>query len=165
MGAIALLLVLFVTAFALIPPTRHVIVRIVAALALTAAVSVVVVVFMALRELREWNAAMARIAATEVELTDLDLSGTSDKTYKLRGFVHNRSTRYTLTDAKFELTVEDCVAGHCREQARGRGEVIRRVRPGETVGFSTEAVILPSIAAPAGERRLSYRVQNTWGVP
>jgi hypothetical protein len=108
---------------------------------------------------------MAQIAATEVELAGLKLSGFSERTYKLRGFIHNRSTRYTLGQVTFELTVEDCIADHCREQARGHSEIIRRVRPGETVGFDTDDVMMPSIAPPAGEQRLSYRVRNTWSMP
>jgi len=46
------------------------------------------------------------------------------------GSSHNLSPIYTLTLARFEFIVQDCVAkDECHEQGRGHAEVIREVKP------------------------------------
>src|SRR5262249_37571927 len=111
-----------------------------------------------LAQVRREVEATKRIAISEVQLDDLRLTGTGPDHYRLTGVVHNGSPTYELSDVRFNLTVQDCVRGDCREQAHGFGEVIRRVPPNQAATFDTSIVALPAMAAPLGERRLAYHV-------
>jgi hypothetical protein len=158
-------IVLAVAACVVWPALRRVVIRTLAVVALTAAAMAVTIVGMGLREFCQKLESQHRIPASEVELRGLELTGGQESACRLRGLIHNRSTRYTLTDTLFELIIEDCVEGRCREQARAHGEVIRRVAPGATVAFDTDTVQVPLLTPPAGERRFSYHVWNTAGMP
>jgi hypothetical protein len=147
-----------------LPTARRVIGWTAAAVALILGLVVLIVAWSAWDELGRRKQAMERIAPTEVQFESLELSGTSKGSYRLRGFVRNLSTRYTLTDVTFDVIVEDCISGRCREQGRGHAEAIRRVPPGAAVAFDTDDVLMPSIGPTAG-RRLSYHVWNTWAEP
>jgi hypothetical protein len=129
--------------------------------------AVVALLVTGLFQIRRDKRIAERIAPSEVQLTDLQLTR-GDKApgeYRLSGRVHNLSQRYALSDVRLVLIVEDCVRGNCQQQAQGQAEVIRSVQPGESDDFSTPIVQLPTMAPPLGERRLSYRVWNTVGMP
>jgi hypothetical protein len=113
--------------------------------------------------LRQDLQAQKRIAASEVRLDDLELSGNSPATYRLTGLVHNLSPTYTLTDVRLGFIVEGCVERECHQQARGHAEVIHRVPPNQTATFSTQIVSVENVAAPLGQPRLTYRVYLTVG--
>jgi hypothetical protein len=75
MAAVVLIVVLSLLATYMMSPTsRHTTGPTVRAVVLIVAVIVVTVVWMGLRELRQWNEVMARIATSEVELAGLKLS-------------------------------------------------------------------------------------------
>lgn len=127
-------------------------------------VVIVVVILVIVQDFRQKAEARQRIGHAEVQLDGLQLVPGS-RVYMLGGFVRNLSSRFTLTGVTFELIAEDCIAGQCTEQGRGHAEVIRRVRPGETIGFETEAPWMPLLPDARGDRRLSYHIRNTWAVP
>ncbi len=165
MSLIVLCVVAVLVACILSPAARRVIGWTVAVVWILVVLAIAAVVALALRDINRGRQARERIAPREVRIDDLRLTGNSADTYRLTGTVRNLSARYTLTDVTFALVVEDCVSSGCTEQARGHGEVIRRVPPRGTVEFSVDTVVLPGIAPGLGERRLSYRVWNTWGMP
>jgi hypothetical protein len=117
------------------------------------------------RELSEQKKARERIASSQIQLDDLQLTGTSRANYRLRGLLHNRSQTFTLTDLVFDVIVEDCVKGECREQARGHAEIVRRVAPSQSYGFDTDDVMLPALAPSRGDRRVTCRIVTTVGQP
>ena len=137
------------------------------ALALVALVGLAVAADLArsLREISRARQAMELIPTREVQVDDLQLTGSGRESYRLTGLLHNASPSYTLTDVRFRLIVEDCVKGECREQARGYAEVIRPVPPNQAAMFDTSIVTLPTMASPLGERRLTYQVFLTVGRP
>jgi len=160
-----LLFLLTVAAVCIVSPrARRFLAISAAALGLIVVLVVAAIARTALRDLDRTRVARERIAGAEVQLEGLELSPNPRGGYRLGGFVHNLSTRYTLTDAVFEVIVEDCGEGRCREQARGHAESLRRVPPGQTLGFESDLQIT-FIPPAAGERRLSYRIRNTIGMP
>lgn len=160
-----LALIFFAVMAALVPKdVRRPMVYTAAAIAGVIAWAIVADVARSLRNVSRQKQAMERIAPTQIQLDSLQLTGTAPA-YRLSGQVHNLSPSYTLTDVVFELVVEDCVKGQCHEQARGHGEVIRRVPPNQSVVFESAIVSLPAIAQSLGERRLSYHVWTTYGLP
>ena len=118
------------------------------------------------RAIERTRDAEERISTREVTVDDLELTGTSPATYRVRGLVHNLSPTYTLTVARFEFVVQDCVPEEgCREQGRGHAEVIGDVQPRQVLPFSTQTVRIHGdvLLSPRGERRLIPTVWLTLG--
>ena len=148
------------------PEARRPIAWIAAAIVGSIALYIAADVMRSFREIRRANEARKLISTREVTVDDLQLTGTSPATYRLRGLVHNLSPTYTLTLARFEFIVQDCVAkDECHEQGRGHAEVIREVKPNQAASFSTQTILIHGdvLPPPRGERRLIPTVWLTSG--
>jgi len=121
---------------------------------------IVVDVVRSFSKLHEELNAQKLIAASEVQLDDLDLTGSAPN-YQLRGVVRNHSSKYTLTRVLLGFVVEGCVNGDCKRQAQGHAELGCELRPDQSARFSTPIVQVEREAPAAGESRLTYRVYLT----
>lgn len=111
----------------------------------------------------QYQKTVNRIPPSEVQADGLQLTRTTAGHYRLRGEIHNLSHTYSLYSARLVVVVQDCVNGECHEQAEGLADVNRQVPPGQSATFLAEEVILPNLASPLGERRLTSRVAYTRG--
>jgi hypothetical protein len=118
-------------------------------------------------EIAESRKASELIPVAEVKVDELQLNGTSPRTYEIRGLVHNLSPAYTLTTARFRFVVQDCVApGSCQEQGRGHAEITCSVSPHQAAAFSTTTITMEGervLPPPLGTRRLVPAVWLTYG--
>jgi hypothetical protein len=108
--------------------------------------------------------AAARIAPSELVLTELDLTDTP-RGRTLRGRVENTSPRFRLREMTVTLTLRDCPADagpdtHCPVIAQSSALVRVDVPPGQLRGFSAPFVF-PDMPAVLGELRWEHAIEGT----
>jgi hypothetical protein len=111
----------------------------------------------------QYQQSLKRIPPNEIRVDDLRLLPKLPGNYRLRAQIHNLSPTYTLYSVRVVVTVDDCVMGKCQQQAEGLADLVGRAPPNQSATFFAEELILPALAQPLGERRLTSRVAYTRG--
>jgi hypothetical protein len=90
----------------------------------------------------EESASKSRIAPNEVELVDVRLGHDYSSVYTLQGRVRNKSSRYSLSDFKLRVTLEDCIGGSPCDvvDQEDRSPLLGTVPPGQARDFQIYAI-------------------------
>jgi hypothetical protein len=102
-----------------------------------------------------------RIPVTEVELADMELSDTA-RGKEVAGRVRNHSNKYTLTELRMRISMEDCADNHCEVINQTDIALKPNTPPGQARDFR-EPVYFKSALAPRGTLALHYEVVSTRG--
>jgi hypothetical protein len=116
-----------------------------------------------LSDASRYEQSLKRIAPNEVRVDDLRLLPKRPGNYRLRAQVRNLSPTYTLYEVRVVVTVDDCVRGACQQRAEGTTDLVGQAAPNQSAIFFAEELILPDLAQPLGEWRLTSRVAYTRG--
>lgn len=132
------------------------------ALPLAAALVVGIIGFFAWYQDHGLKVSEQRIPADQVELVDIKLNSEARGVKVVTGRVRNHSGQYTLTQVQVQISMEDCLDGHCEVIDQTRVTLKPLVPPGQARDFR-ERVFFTSPATPRGEARLNYQVVSTRG--
>ena len=108
---------------------------------------------------REREAALHRVTAQELQFEDMSLGPLTYSRQTLRGRAHNLATRYSVSGAMLEITLEDCVGEKCEVVGTDYASLDFWIPPGQVRGVNATLTFkdLPPIR---GTRRFEYQVTS-----
>ena len=155
-GLLGLILVVVVLALALTKKN----VKLAVPLAVVTVVGIIA--FLAWYQDHELKQSAQRIPVTEVELADMQLNDEARGVKSISGRVRNHSSNYTLVELQVQVSMEDCIDGHCEVINQTDITIKPTVPPGQARDFR-ERIYFKSTIAPRGEPKVQYQVITTRG--
>jgi len=132
------------------------------AIPVAAASVFIIIACLAWYQHHELAVSASRLPAGEVELADMQLSDEARGVKLLTGRIRNHSRKYTLTEVRVQLSLEDCLDNHCEVIYHIPLTLTPDIPPGQARDVR-ERVAYPSTVAPHGVTRLTYQVIATRG--
>jgi hypothetical protein len=131
--------------------------------ALPAAFAVVIGIigYFAWYQNHELTLSKQRIPAAAVELADMKITEEA-RGRQITGRVRNHSQKYTLTELRVRVSMEDCADSHCEVINQTDITLKPDVPPGQARDFR-EPLYFNSPLAPQGKLELHYVVVSTRG--
>jgi len=110
------------------------------------------------------NLSKGRITANEVELSELVLvPGYGSDSYKLQGRIKNKSSKYTLSDLRIKITMQDCVESKgCEVIGESTAWVLNGVPPGQSRALE-QSVYFSNMPKPRGKYEWYYSIAEIKG--
>ena len=104
---------------------------------------------------REQDTARHRMTANEIELSDMQLQIQGGH---LQGRLHNKSSRFVVSEVGLHVTVEDCDASGCEKVGQEDVRISKSTPPGQARDFSEYVFFSSSPNARRGKLQWHYEV-------
>jgi len=130
-------------------------------LPLALAVVIGIIGYLAWYQNHELKLSKQRILLAQVELVDMKIIE-ERRGKQLSGRVRNHSDKYTLTELRVRVSMEDCADNHCEVINQTEVDLKPDVPPGQARDFR-EPLFFTSPLAPRGKPEVKYSVISTRG--